>query len=272
MNDGGVFEPGPEEARVLERLRSAAPPRADAAFRNQLKQEFVSGAISERHAVLSLPEPKRAHRVRWIAAMAAAASITVVALALNQAPRWVVMPSSGSGTLLVNGVPHSIEDAAALSRHLRPGARVVLQSSQDLDLVSSGLLAMQLTPGTEAVLPAPPGRWFGRAGRASVAHGHLRLTTGRRFEGSRLSITTPDAVVQITGTTLAVIAEATGTCVCVLEGTAHVRPHRGSMTPVMPGTRCEVARGERESHSGEIRVAERPKLLDLKDRLKSVMD
>jgi len=41
---------------------------------------------------------------------------------------------------------------------------------------------------------------------------------------------------------------------------------------VTPGTRCEVARGERESHSGEIRVAERPKLLDLKDRLKSVMD
>jgi hypothetical protein len=271
MNDAN-FEPGPDEARVLERIRSAAPPLADAAFRSRLKQEFVSGEIPERHAVISLPEPRRTHRVRWIAAMAAAASITVVALALNQAPRWVVMPSAGSGTLLVNGVPHPIEDAAGLARHLRPGARLVLQSAQDLDLVSSGLLAMQLAPGTEAVLPAPPGRWFGRVGRGSVSRGHLRLTTGRRFDGSRLSITTPDATVQVTGTTLAVIAEPHGTCVCVLEGTAHVRPHKGSMTPVTPGTRCEVARGERESHSGEIRVAERPKLLDLRDRLKSVMD
>ena len=222
--------------------------------------------------LLSLPEPKRTHRVRWVAAMAAAASITITALALNQAPRWVVLPSAGSGTLLVNGVPHPIEDAAGLTRRLRPGARVLLQSTHDLDLVSSGLLAMQLTPGTEAVLPSPPGRWFGRVGRASVSRGHLRLTTGRRFDGSRLMITTPDATVHVTGTTLAVIAESTGTCVCVLEGTAHVRPHRGSMTNVTPGTRCEVARGERESRSGEIRVAERPKLLDLKDRLKSVMD
>jgi ferric-dicitrate binding protein FerR (iron transport regulator) len=131
---------------------------------------------------------------------------------------------------------------------------------------------MQLSPGTDMVLPNPPGRWFGKSARASVDRGHLRLTTGRHFDGSRLAITTPDATIHVTGTTLAVIAEEAGTCVCVLDGTAHVRPRRGAMTPVPPGTRCEVAHTDGSMHHGEIRMAERPKLLDLRDRLKSVMN
>jgi len=221
---------------------------------------------------LSLPESRRTHRIRWIVGFGAVASVSIVAMALNQAPRWTALPSSGSGSLIVNGVPVPVRESAALTRRLRPGARVLLRSTQDLDLVSSGLLALQLSPGTEVVLPAPPGRWFGRVGRASVDRGLLRLTTGRHFDGSRLSITTPDATVSVTGTTLAVIAGPAGTCVCVLEGTARIRPHRGAMTAVSPGMRCRVARGERGSHEEEIRVAERPKLLDLRDRLKSVMN
>jgi len=222
--------------------------------------------------VLSLPEPRRTHRIRWMVGFGTTASVAIVALALNAPPRWTALPSSGTGSLIVNGIPVPVHDSAALTRRLRPGARVLLRGNQDLDLVSSGLLALQLTPGTEMVLPSPPGRWFGRVGRASVNRGRLRLTTGRHFDGSRLSITTPDATVRVTGTTLSVIAEPAGTCVCVLEGTARVRPRRGAMTAVSPGMRCEVARGERGSHEGEIRAAERPRLLDLRDRLKSVMN
>ena len=272
MSDETQFTPSAEERRVLDRLRASATPRADAAFRERLKLEFASGEIEDRRSVLPLPIERRTHRVRWMAGFAAAAAAMILTLALNQAPSWTALPSAGSGTLIVNGVPLPVSDAAGLTRSLRPGSRLLLRSSQDLDLVSSGLLAMQLAPGTEVVLPKPPGRWFGRAARASVDRGHLRVTTGRRFDGSRLAITTPDATVHVTGTTLAVIAESTGTCVCVLEGTAHVRPHRGVMTKVPPGTRCEVPRGEPSPRHGEIRVAERPKLVDLRDRLKSVMN
>jgi ferric-dicitrate binding protein FerR (iron transport regulator) len=261
-----------DETRVVELIRTSSPPRAGAEFRERLKSEFVAGDFPDRRRVVPFPARRRTHRIRWVAGLAAAAAAMILTLALNQAPRWTALPSAGSGTLVVNGIALPVSDTAALTRSLRPGSRLVLRSTQDLEFVSSGLLAMQLSPGTEVVLPTPPGRWFGRAARGSVSRGHLRLTTGRHFDGSRLAITTPDATVHVTGTTLAVIAESTGTCVCVLEGTAHVRPHRGRMTSVPAGTRCEVAHGDASSHSGEIRVAERPKLLDLRDRLKSVMN
>jgi hypothetical protein len=172
----------------------------------------------------------------------------------------------------VNGVSLSVRDSGELTRRLKPGSRMKLESDQELELVSSGLLALQLSPGTEIVLPYAPGRWFGRNSRASVTGGSLRVTTGRRFSGARLAITTPEASVRVIGTTLAVISEPTGTCVCVLEGTAHVSPRRGGVTRVSSGTRCEVSRGARTSRVGDMRDAERPKLLDLRDRMQAVMN
>jgi len=271
MTYGAEFKPTPEEGRVLEQLRAAPAPVADPAFRERLRRDFIAGEFPERPVLVPLPRRRR-YRARWVVGFAAAATVVIVAAALNQAPRWTALPSAGSGTVVVNGVSFPVTNTSELTRRLLPGSRVVLQSSQDLDLVSSGLLAMQLSPGTEMVLPSPPGRWFGRASRASVERGLLRVTTGRRFGGARLAIRTPEATVHVTGTTLAVIAESTGTSVCVLEGVTHVRPHRGSMTRVHPGSTCEVARGTATSRMREMREAERPKLLDLRDRLQAVMN
>jgi len=265
------YKPSAEEARVVEILRAAQPLVADPAFRERLRRDFISGEFPERTVVVPLPRRRR-HRARWVVGFAAAATVAIVAAALNQAPRWTALPSAGSGNVVVNGVSLSVGNTDELTRRLKPGSRVLLQSSQDLDLVSSGLLAMQLSPGTEMVLPSPPGRWFGRTGSASVDRGLLRVTTGRRFGGARLAIRTPEATVHVTGTTLAVIAESTGTSVCVLEGVTHVRPHRGSMTRVHPGSTCVVVRGAATSRVREMREAERPKLLDLRDRLQAVMN
>ncbi len=272
MIDGALHKPGPEEVRVLEKLRSGSAPAAEPGFRDQLKREFTSGRFTERTVVVPLAAPRRRHRMRWVIGLAAAASVTIVAAALNEAPQWTALPTAGSGSLIVNGVSLPVQNSAELTRRLRPGSRILLRSTQDLDLVSSGLLAMQLSPGTELTLPSPPGRWFGRQARASVDRGRVRVTTGKHFDGAHLAIRTPEATVHVTGTTLAVIAEAAGTCVCVLEGTAHVRPHRGRMTRVHPGSQYEVPRGAGDSKIGDMRDAERPKLLDLRDRLQSVMN
>ena len=100
----------------------------------------------------------------------------------------------------------------------------------------------------------------------------MRVTTGLRFDGAHLEITTPDATVRLTGTTLAVFAEAAGTCVCVLDGTADVRARRGEIVHVPPGTRCDIWRnGNKAPLAGEIRGTERPRLQDLRDRLQAVM-
>ena len=205
--------------------------------------------------------------------MSATIAWLIVLAGLNQAPPWTALPSAGSGRVIVNGAPVPVRDYLQLTRKLAPGARVRLESDQDLAILSSGVLALQLTPGTEAVLPAPPGRWFGRSGTARVDRGLMRVTTGLRFDGAHLAITTPDATVRITGTTVAVIAEPAGTCVCVLDGTADVKAaRRGEVVHVPPGARCDIARdGKKAPREGEIRGAERPKLQDLRDRLQAVM-
>jgi hypothetical protein len=205
--------------------------------------------------------------------MAAIVAWLVVLAGLNQAPPWTALPSAGSGNVIVNGVSVPVRDYHRLTSRLGPGARVRLESDQDLDILSSGVLGLQLTPGTEAVLPAAPGRWFGRSVVARVDRGSLRVTTGLRFDGAHLAIITPDATIRLTGTTVAVIAEPGGTCVCVLDGTADVKASRGGVVHVPAGTRCDIARnGNKAPREGEIRGAERPKLQDLRDRLQAVMN
>jgi hypothetical protein len=44
------------------------------------------------------------------------------------------------------------------------------------------------------------------------------------------------------------------------------------MMQVSSGSRCEVPHGAHRSATGEIRGAERPKLLDLRDRMRAVMN
>ena len=79
--------------------------------------------------------------------------------------------------------------------------------------------------------------------------------------------------MRLTGTTVAVIAEPAGTCVCVLEGTADVKADRGEVVHVPAGTQCDIARGGRKApQAGEMRGIERPKLQDLRDRLQAVMN
>jgi hypothetical protein len=224
-------------------------------------------------ARLRPPTRKRRGLWRWALAVGAIVAWLVVLAGLNQAPPWTALPSAGSGNVIVNGVSVPVRDFHRLTSRLGPGARVRLESDQDLDILSSGVLGLQLTPGTEAVLPAAPGRWFGRSVVARVDRGSLRVTTGLRFDGAHLAIITPDATIRLTGTTVAVIAEPGGTCVCVLDGTADVKASRGGVVHVPAGTRCDIARnGNKAPREGEIRGAERPKLQDLRDRLQAVMN
>ena len=272
MTDRLREDPEAEDTRVLERIRGLARPTGEPTFREQLRGDFVSGSFGQRPRAVAIAPRRPVRFLAWAAGLSAASAVAIVLAVLNQPPGWTALPSGGSGHLVVNGRSIPIRDTAELTRRMRPGSRIRLESTEELDLISSGLLAMQLSPGTEMVLPPPPGRWFARGPRGKVTGGLLRVTTGRRFHGARLAITTPDATIHVTGTTLAVIAEPTGTCVCVLEGTAHVAPHQGKMTRVTPGSSCEVARGGRKPKRGEMRDAERPRLVDLRDRMQAVMN
>src|SRR5687768_1619740 len=82
------------------------------------------------------------------------------------------------------------------------------------------------------VVPRLP-RSFGRRGAVSeFVSGETRVTSGAGFGGARLRFRTPEAHVEVTGTTLAVIRDSVATCVCVFEGTVSIGTRPDALAPV----------------------------------------
>lgn len=249
----------PEEKAAQEAIRSLSTPPADPAYRDRLRQAFASGSIESRIR----PRP-RVPTVLWLAPAAAAA--LVLAFVSNQGPRWNIGGVSGSGIVVVDGFELSSTDSAALGRAIRPGARLRTSAEVQIDLLLPGVLSIQVAPGSELVIPGSPGRWFARTSSGRVTEGEVRFVAGSRLRGGSLRITTPEARVDVTGTTLSVIREPSATCVCVLEGVVHMSPEGGPATAVRPGTRRYVYGDGRPTLVEPIRPLEVMKLTMLRDQ------
>ena len=255
----------PEAARARDALRALATPRADPAFRERLKRDFVTGRIGERRA---LALPVRWHRrLAWRLALAPAALalLAVAAWMADRGPGWSVMAVQGEGTAMVDGAPVPLASREELGRRLRPGARLTVPAGAEVELASLSGVVVQVTAGTEFTLPDTPGRWLRGRVTGAVRHGEVRVTTGPAFAGALLRLDTPEAVVEVTGTTLAVICEPAGTCVCVYDGVVRVGPGGTGMVSVPIGRRRFVFNDGRPPESAEIRPAENVKLAMFRD-------
>ena len=273
-------ELSPAGERARSALANAPAERADPAFRERLKRDFITGAIEvtgtkERRRgqgwrgsreILGRRTPRRVHlpTAAWAGlGLAAAALLTIVFGALNRGPQWWVTAARGDGTVRIEGQTVALDDRDALRRLLVPGAEVETGPNAELDICSSGVLALQLAPGTRMTLPPPPARWMGRKDELWMRAGVLRVTTGPKFPGARLAVMSPTAAVVVTGTTFAVIVEDAGTCVCVFEGTPSVgrRMDGGTadMLPVPGGQRRYVYKNGPAETAG-MRDEERGKL------------
>jgi ferric-dicitrate binding protein FerR (iron transport regulator) len=244
-----------EEGRAREALRQTQSPQPDPAFRTRLREEFISGRLSERKVF--------AIRKQWFSrpaarvVLAAAASVAIIVGALmNRGPAWVIMSSSGTGMVQVDGDAVPIERLEELRDRIRPGAEVTIPERGRLELMAKRTLLLELTPGTRFTLPPPPARWLGRDVELYARSGILRATTGPGFPGARLMIRSPEAEIHVIGTTFTVILEPTGTCVCVLEGTAEVGPRGGAMMSVASGHRGYVFRNGQPPVVAAIRPSE----------------
>jgi len=260
----------PDQSRAREAVRGMSRPAADPAFRARLRGQFVSGTIAPaaRPVVGLVPFIARP-AVRWGGAVLAAAAAFVVVSLLNQAPDWRMRTVSGDGIVVVDGVPVPIAHAADLERRLRAGARVQVPAGVRIELMSEGQLAIQFSPNTEASVPGLPGRWFGRAGTAELRSGELRVTTGRGFHGARLAIETPEARVEVTGTTFALICEPAGTCLCVMNGRVKIGARAGgAMHDVIEGRRRYVFADGRPDESADMRHTEHEPLGEFRDRMR----
>jgi ferric-dicitrate binding protein FerR (iron transport regulator) len=267
----------PEAERAMRAIHAAGaePPRADSAFRGRLREEFVSGRLgggaerapegdrAERRPRLDrvperMPRPWYRRPIPAFAALAAAAMVAVyVGNAANRGPAWTVVEASGSGVVTVDGDPIPIERTDMLADRMKPGVEVEVPETGKLEILSPGTLLVELTPGTKLTIPPPPPRFLARQGELWTRAGLLRITTGPMFAGATLDVHTPDAHTRITGTTVAIIMEETGTCVCVLEGTVHVGPQSGGpMMSIGPGHRGYVFRDGSPPVTDRIRETE----------------
>ena len=265
MSKSRQSAPTEDSRRAAEWLEATPTPEPRPEFRARLAREFSTGTFAESGRTASWAVPRRG--TRWLPALAAAAALLVALWGiprLNRGPQWRVASVEGGGIVVVDQLPVPAGHLDQLARLIKPGTRVRTHAAA-VELVSPGQLAIEVTPGTDLVVPRPPGRWFDRVARGYMAVGEVRVTTGPGFRGARLELSTPEARVQVTGTTLAVIREPQGTCVCVLEGRVMVGADPGDMRLVGPGSLHFIFGDGRPAADDQIRPVERVKLAMFRD-------
>lgn len=236
----------PDDETVAKWVRELPEAQPDADFGDRLRASFTTGGIDAGEAVEEAPPPAAPRRAsRWwawaVPVFAAAAAALVIAV-VNQGADLELIGVTEGTVVTVDGRAIDTGDAAALGAAIRPGAEVVVPDGASLDLAAAGTVLYEVTGGTRMTLPDTPGRWFGRTVACRVEVGELRVKTGPRFTGSELRVRTPDGLVVVTGTLLSVQCDEGGTCVCVLEGTAHVGVDEADLEPVPPGSRKVMLR------------------------------
>jgi ferric-dicitrate binding protein FerR (iron transport regulator) len=256
-------EPTPEERRAAEAVRALAEPRAPEAFRADLRARFVSGAIAADAPAAAAPaaaSPRgRPAPVVALFGLAAAAALAWLVWTATEPAPWHYMGASGdSGEVWVSGRRMDPDDADGIQAMLRGGVPIRTTGTMEFDYVMHEQLSVQLAPESEMTVPEWPRRWMGDVASCEVARGEARFTTGSRY-ASRLRVSSPLAMIEVTGTTLAVISGPDSSCVCVLDGEVLMTDPDGTRHAVRAGTRRTVFRSA-PSRVEDIQPMERMKL------------
>ncbi len=260
----------PETASAEEAVRSLRPVSARPEFKGRLRAEFAEGRLQPRLALVKREPAGGAWKGAFLI-FASAAVAAYIVLQLNAGPDWQVRKVQGSGQIRVDGHRYSAGKPADYAALLRPGSRIQLTGAASLQVAAADNLIMEIAPGSDISLPRAPGRWWDRQGLANIRAGELRITTGRAFPGAGLLVVSPDTHVMVTGTTLAVICDNGGTCVCVCEGQVKVGRELDSMVVVPQGHLRYTPRDGSAAHAADIRPTERVALSDLRDKARRVI-
>ena len=234
----------PVSAAELERaqraVRDLGSMRADRAFRTRLREEFVTGAITE--GVETESRRARLTRIRgWILLPAAAATVAAIwLLVLTARPTWEPGNVTGTGTVTVSvqdgsEVEVELRDTARLAGLIHPGAHIRLGEQNTLDLIAGDVLLLQLDGQAALTVPANPRS--GEVMGSRLDAGELRIRTGPGFTGQRLSVRTTEGRAELSGTVVSVFKGSDFTCVCVLEGTARIGGNEATIEDVPAGMR-----------------------------------
>ncbi|MBD3237564.1 MAG: hypothetical protein GF330_12730 [Candidatus Eisenbacteria bacterium] len=267
MRDEDRYSAEMQRAGAMVRALPTPAPRPD--FAQRLRSDFVSGTLATTREQDAARARERRSALRlWMTAGAAAVAILalIVLSGLNRGPQWQPVAPAQPGRVLIDDQPLALDDLETLARHLRPGAHLVCSDSTGFELFAGEQLWIEMTPGSDMILPPTAGRWWGRSPRGRVEDGEVRFTTGAGFAGTELRIATAIAEVEVRGTTIAVIDSPEATCVCVYEGEVRMGPRDAAMQRLDAGRRRILYGDDRAPLEEEILPMERMKLQMLRDR------
>lgn len=194
----------PEDVAVERSLRAEPRPRADAAFRAELRAAFASGFERARPA----GRPAGRDRRPWIVGAVAAAALVALTLlvVVQDAPelRFVPLASEGGAR------------AAELAADLNAG-RTSTVAEVALEVRTTEGLHVRALPGAIVA---------GKVGLATlelaVHAGEILVWTPRDYAGAPLVVETRDTHIAMTGTAFSILVDDALTCVCVLRGAVSV--------------------------------------------------
>jgi len=173
--------------------------------------------------IAATPPPLRERRSfrRLVWALAAAAILAVTFL-LPEPERW---RAELDGRVVFDGREYLPGEEARLATALeRSGlletsaarGRIELGDAFALELLAEGSLAVPPLPVLDGVEPM----------EFELTRGEAYLRTGASYPGNPIVVRTDLADVALHGTTVGVLVDAQGTCVCVADGTARVTSAR----------------------------------------------
>jgi hypothetical protein len=271
MTDEGTTNLSPEERRIRAEVRSLREVRAEPAFREKLKRQFVTGEITERPARGSEPSSRWWQPWGWTLIPAAAVAVALLILLFPARPLvWTVHDVSGEGRIVIDGESVTADERDRLARLVGSGARVELAEGIVLDLMLEDRLLFELDEGAQVALPEPSRRPSERPLTSEVHAGELRVKTGPGFSGHRLRILTSESRTDLIGTTVSVFKGDGLTCVCVLEGTARIGEDDARMEEVAAGMRKIMFADGRPSRIVEIEPHHEEGLLRFVERHENV--
>ena len=257
-----------QERRIQAAIRAAGDVRADAAFRERLKRDFMEGTILEPAAPQEEPRPRRSYRWWWVL-VPAAAVVLLFAIFLpgpTPTPAWVVQAVSGEGQVEIDGQILALDQQDLLAEAVRTGGQVRLIEDVALDLRLDDLLLLQLDEGAHVTLPAPPERAVRGPLISEVHHGELRIKTGPGLDGTEVHILTTEGRTEIVGTIVSVYKGEGFTCVCVLEGTARIGADEARLEEIPKGMRKVMFGDGRPPMVTEIQPQHEAGLLEFEER------
>ncbi len=234
-----------EEQRVRDAIRDVSLVRADPAFRERLKRDFVSGDIRDQKASA---RPRFFLFPAWqFASLLVAAVAAWFLVQVFQEPSWQIHAVLGKGWIRVDNRQADVGDFEPLSDLVRQGARVRVGGEATLDIRGGDAILIELAGGSDVTLPEAPRRWFARPLESVLHTGEIRLQTGPEFAGHVLTVRTAEGLIRVAGTVISVFKGDDFTCVCVLEGTARIGKDEARMEDVGAGFRKVMFGDDRPS-------------------------